>query len=384
MRSLSIDNLKPPPADPTNRVADDPSAAELGGLLFGDVRLSANGKVSCATCHDPANGFTDRTPTGHGIASGTRRTMPIAPAVYSTWQFWDGRADSLWAQALGPIENPLEHGFTRGGVAGVVRANYAKHYTSLFGPLPRFRDGRASPLGDAAARHAWEVKPASERDAIDQVFANAGKAIAAFERRQKIQPGRFDAYVRTLSLPTPAASPLSVQEVQGLRIFIGKGRCTTCHSGPLFTNNEFANTGVPARRGLPQDRGRIDGVGKALSDPFNCRGRFNDAQTRQCEELEFAVTGDEEQIGAFNVPSLRGVALRPPYMHAGQFPSLDAAVRHYSAAPAAPAGHSQLRPLGLSSSERRSLVAFLQTLSPAGPRDTTRRAAPPTGYIGRK
>jgi cytochrome c peroxidase len=367
LRSLSIDSLGPPPADRTNRVADDPAAAELGRALFNDVRLSANGKVSCATCHDPANGFTDCTPTGRGVGKGTRRTMPIAPAVYSPWQFWDGRADSLWAQALGPIENPLEHGFTRGEVATVIRAIYAKRYADLFGPLPAFQDKRASPLADAAAQSAWKAKSVAERQAIDTVFANAGKAIAAFERQQKIEPSRFDAYVRTLASSSPSASPLSAEEIQGLRIFIGKGRCTTCHSGPLFTNNEFANTGVPARHGLPTDRGRYDGVGKALADPFNCLGRFSDGATDHCEELEFAVAGDGEQVRAFKVPSLRGVALRPPYMHAGQFRSLDAVVRHYSEAPRAQAGHSQLKPLGLSSTERRTLVAFLKTLNPARP-----------------
>lgn len=372
LRSLSIDSLRSPPGDPTNRVADDPAAAVLGRLLFSDVRLSANGKVSCATCHDPANGFTDRTATGRGLGTGTRRTMPIAPAVYSPWQFWDGRADSLWSQALGPIENPLEHGFTRGETAAVVRAKYATPYTRLFGPLPRFQSGRASPVGDAAAQRAWKKKPAAERGAIDKIFANAGKAIAAFERRQKIQPSRFDAYVRTLTSASSSASPLSALEIQGLRIFIGKGRCTTCHSGPLLTNNEFANTGVPPKEDLPPDRGRIDGISKALADPFNCRGRFSDAHKDHCEELEFAVAGLEEQVRAYKVPSLRGVALRPPYMHAGQFRSLDAVVRHYSEAPAAPTGHSQLKPLGLSSSERRSLVAFLKTLSPLQP---TRRAS---------
>lgn len=364
LRSLSIDSLGPAPADPTNSVADDPAAAELGKALFSDVRLSANGKVSCATCHDPGHGFTDRTPTGHGVGTGTRRTMPIAPAVYSPWQFWDGRADSLWAQALGPIENPVEHGFTRGEVATVIRANYAQRYTRLFGQLPAFSDERASPLADALGQRAWQAKSAAEREAIDTVFANAGKAIAAFERRQKIAPSRFDAYVRTLSSSPPNQPLLSAQEIQGLRIFIGKGRCTTCHSGPLFTNNEFANTGVPAQHGLPADSGRVDGVGKALADPFNCLGLFSDAGNDDCEELEFAVAGDKEQVRAFKVPSLRGVALRPPYMHAGQFRSLDAVVRHYSKAPAAPVGHSQLKPLALTSAEQRGLVAFLKTLNP--------------------
>ena len=365
LRSLSIDSLGQVPPDPSNSVADDRRAAELGGLLFSDARLSANGKVSCASCHDPGHGFTDRTPTGRGVGTGGRRTMPITPAIYSPWQFWDGRADSLWSQALGPIENPVEHGFTRSELASAIRARYARRYTAVFGPLRHFGGDRASPLGDSAARRRWAAMPREQREAVDHVFVNAGKAIAAFERRQAVPETRFDLYVRWLGSGSRTASPLSSEEVEGLRIFAGSGRCTSCHSGPLLTNNEFANTGVPARSGTPPDRGRIEGVRKALADPFNCRGRFSDDRTTTCAELDFAVSGNAEQIRAYKVPSLRGVALRPPYMHAGQFATLESVIRHYSAAPKAPAGQSQLRPLKLEPAERRSLIAFLKTLNPS-------------------
>jgi cytochrome c peroxidase len=291
--------------------------------------------------------------------------MPITPAIYSPWQFWDGRADSLWSQALGPIENPVEHGFTRSELASAIRARYARRYTAVFGPLRHFGGDRASPLGDSAARRRWAAMPREQREAVDHVFVNAGKAIAAFERRQAVPETRFDLYVRWLGSGSRTASPLSSEEVEGLRIFAGTGRCTSCHSGPLLTNNEFANTGVPARSGTPPDRGRIEGVRKALADPFNCRGRFSDDRTTTCAELDFAVSGNAEQIRAYKVPSLRGVALRPPYMHAGQFATLESVIRHYSAAPKAPAGQSQLRPLKLEPAERRSLIAFLKTLNPS-------------------
>ena len=362
LTSLSIDRLGPVPADPSNRVADDPEAAELGRLLFSDPRLSANGKVSCASCHDPANGFTDRRATGLGIGTGTRRTMPILPAIYSTWQLWDGRADSLWAQALGPLENPLEHGFTRSEVAALVRTHYVGRYHRLFGPLPKLPAGRASPLGDPEARRRWATLSASQRQAVDRVFVKAGKAIAAFERRQRLQPTRFDLYLRSPSDSSP--SPLSHREEAGLRIFIGKGKCTSCHGGPLLTNSDFANTGVPVRPGAPADEGLIAGVEVVRADPFNCKGAFSDDPGRSCDELEFAARGSPEQVRAYKVPSLRGVALRPPYMHAGQYADLERVVSHYSEAPAAPAGRTQLRPLRLNPRERGDLVAFLKTLSP--------------------
>lgn len=364
LQSLSLDSLSAPPADPSNQVADNPEAAEFGRLLFNDTGFSANRRVSCASCHNPAHGFTDHVPQARGVGTGTRRTMPIVPAVYSPWQFWDGRADSLWAQALGPIENPVEHGFTRTEFVARIGSHYAARYTRLFGPLPIIDGSPASPLGDAAARRRWAAMPLQQREAIDRVFVNAGKALAAFERRQRMPRTRFDAYVTWASSGSRTPSPLTQREVEGLRIFVGRGRCTTCHSGPLLTNNEFANTGVPVAHSGAEDRGRIDGIGRAIADPFNCRGRFSDDGERRCDELAFAVTGSAEQLRAYKVPSLRGVALRPPYMHAGQYRTLDGVVGHYSRAPGAPAGHSQLAPLNLTRAERRGLVAFLRTLNP--------------------
>ena len=110
VRSLSLEALPPLPADLSNRVADDPRAAELGRALFSDARLSANGEVACATCHLPERQFQDDLPLGRGVGTTARRTMPIAGAAYAPFLFWDGRKDSLWAQALGPLESAVEHG----------------------------------------------------------------------------------------------------------------------------------------------------------------------------------------------------------------------------------------------------------------------------------
>ena len=362
LRRMSIDTLGSPPADPTNRVADDVRAADLGQRLFGDARMSANGRVSCASCHNPAAGFTDRFATGHGVAAGTRRTMPVVPAIYSAWQFWDGRADSLWAQALGPIENPVEHGFTRGQVVDLIAKFYRRDYERVFGPLTLPSIGNASPLGNRDARRRWASLSAEERRATDIVFANVAKAIAAFERTLRLPETQFDRYVAWLLDGRKGPPPLTSNETVGLRVFIGKGRCSTCHSGPLFTNNEFANTGVPDRR---LDNGRASAIPKALADPFNCRGAFNDAVARRCDELDFVASGSADVLGAFKVPSLRGVALRPPYMHAGQLRSLEAVIRHYERASPARVGRTQLRPLTLDDEERRGLIAFLTTLNPA-------------------
>ena len=379
LRTLWIDTLGAPPPDPSNRVADDPQAAGLGRALFFDRRLSANGRVACSSCHDPAHAFTDARPVGRGIARGARRTMPIEPAVYSAWQFWDGRADSLWAQALGPVENLVEHGFTRTEVVRLLAARYRDRYEGLFGPLPDMSDPgrfpvRASPLGDADARAAWAGMAPGDQRAINRAFAGFGKAIAAYERTLHVRGGRFDDYLAGLFGAPGRHTTFSADEAAGLRLFIGKGRCLQCHNGPLFTNGGFANTGVAAARGHESDVGRAAGVRTAMADPFNCRGFFSDALDAGCDELDYAVVGDPGQQGAFKVPSLRGVSRRAPYMHAGQLTDLEQVINHYSRAPAAADGTSELQPLHLDTMERRQLIAFLRTLdeTSAAPSASTR------------
>jgi cytochrome c peroxidase len=367
LRSLWIGTLPSAPANPSNRYADDPAAAALGRSLFSDTRLSTNNRVSCATCHKPSHGFTDNLPTGRGVGIGTRRTMPIAQAVYSPWQFWDGRADSLWAQALGPVENPLEHGSTRMEVARVLATHYRRPYERVFGPLPNLSDShrfpmRAGPIRDAPAKRAWAGMALADRHAINRVYANFGKSIEAFERTLKVRATRFDGYVTGILEAPVRHTSLSSSEIAGLRLFIGKGQCVTCHNGPMLSNAGFANTGVPARPGSRLDTGRIDGARKAVANPFNCKGAYSDAGGRNCDELEFMVLDQPSQVRAFKVPSLRGVSQRSPYMHAGQFASLTQVINHYDTAPKAPRGTSELKPLHLTALERRELSAFLMTL----------------------
>ena len=341
LSSMALRELGPPPGDPTNRVADDPRAAEFGRKLFFDTRLSANGQVSCATCHIPDKEFQDGTPLATGVGVTNRRTMPIAGMAHSPFLFWDGRKDSLWAQALGPLESPVEHGGSREQYAKVVAAHHRHDYEAIFGTMPSL----------------------SSREAATAVFVNVGKAIAAYERTIDFAPSRFDRYIDGLQDTGRApVGVLSADEVAGLRLFIGKASCTNCHNGPLLTNNEFHNTGVPARAGLPADSGRLAGADAVLRDEFNCRSQWSDNRSR-CAELDFLVTGDHVLERAFKVPSLRNVADRAPYMHAGQFNTLSEVVDHYNRAPEAPAGHSELEPLRLSAQERRQIEAFLRSLS---------------------
>jgi cytochrome c peroxidase len=352
--------------DPGNRYAESEEAAELGHRLFFDTRFSADGTVSCATCHVPEKGFQDGTPLARGVGTTNRRTMPLAGVAASPFFFWDGRKDSLWSQALGPMESPVEHGGDRTQYARLVAAHYRDGYERVFGPLPDLGGvpAHASPIGTDAARRAWEEMTLAEQDAVNRVFANVGKAIAAYERRLQPGPSRFDRYVDAVLAGDRRAAreALTRDEEAGLRIFVGKGSCTQCHNGPQLTNHDFANTGVPAAPALPEDLGRLAGAKQALEDEFNCLGAYSDADPSECGELR-AMHADAHATRQYKVPSLRNVAERAPYMHAGQIATLEDVVAHYDRAPAAPAGHSELKALGLDERERAQLVVFLRALS---------------------
>jgi cytochrome c peroxidase len=371
LRTLWIGNLPPVPPSPSNAVADDPHAADFGRRLFFDPRLSGNGAVSCATCHQPGRAFTDGLPKGRAIGESARNTRSIVAAAYSPWQYWDGRKDSLWSQALAPLEDPREHGGTRMQYARLIAETpqYRSDYEALFGPLPDFSDSTrfpasATPVGRPQHAAAWQAMTAVDRRHVDTAFANIGKSLAAYERQLVPGSTRFDRYaLAAIEGDTEVQnSTFARDEVRGLRLFVGKARCVECHNGPLFTNNEFHNTGILSPPGEVPDRGRIGGLRIALNDPFNCSGNFSDDPQRHCAELSFARSGIE-LLGAMRTPTLRNVAQTPPFMHKGQLATLAEVLEHYNLAPLAMIGHNEAEPLGLSRRELADLEAFLNTLS---------------------
>jgi cytochrome c peroxidase len=376
LASMQLKEAGPRPPDASNRYEQRTDAAALGRALFNDTRLSKNGQVACASCHSADKQFQDGKQFGQGIGTGKRRTMPVMGAAHSPFLFWDGRKDSLWSQALGPLEDRAEHGGNRVRFVKLVQTQYREQYQAVFGampPLAKLPDD-ASPAGTDAERAAWTAMPESSRDAVNRVFANMGKAIAAFERDISYGASRFDQYAQaTVAGDGRGQEVLSQQEVRGLRLFLGKGQCVTCHNGPLLTDHAFHNTGVPPIDRAKPDRGRADGLRKLLQDEFNCLGRYSDAKPEQCGELQFMATNDPGQLAAFRTPSLRNVADRAPYMHAGQFSTLEQVVQHYAASPKAVLGHSELAQPGEKHAERQSIrlsaaeiqdvAAFLGTLT---------------------
>lgn len=370
LRNLWIGSLPALSPDPSNVYADDPQAALLGQKLFFDTRFSSNNEVSCATCHKPELMFTDGLPLSNGVGTTDRKSMTIIGTAYSPWQFWDGRKDSQWAQALAPLESIVEHGGTRMQYAHLIANHYRDDYEAVFGSLPDFSDperfpATAGPVDDAIAQSAWEGMTTNDRDLVTQVFVNMGKAIAAYERLILPAPSRFDRYVEALLNHDEQTmkSAMTSDEVAGLKLFIGRADCIQCHNGPLFTNNDFHNTGVPTKAGLPLDVGRASGVIKVLNDEFNCLSQWSDAEEQDCTELRFVVSEGEQLEAAFKPSTLRNIAETAPYMHAGQFATLEEVLQHYNHPLLSPAGHNELEPLGLTNREMTQIIAFLHTLS---------------------
>jgi cytochrome c peroxidase len=367
--------LGAPPPDPTNVHADDPAAARLGQILFYDPRFSKDGKVSCSTCHVPTQGFTD----GKGLSDrfSLDRNVPTLWNVgYNRWYFWDGRSDSLWSQALKPLENPREQGGSRLQFAHLVvqDSRLKALYEKVFGAIGSLEDATRFPAeGGPLCRpeggplhRAWTSMKDGDREAVDRIFANLGKAIAAYERLLQSRRSRFDVFVEGLRQGDASKiSSLSAGARKGLKLFVGRGNCRLCHSGPAFTDGEFHNLGIAPARGAPA-AGRYAAIADVRGDAFNSKGRFSDNAAEGARKLDDLLL-HQDLWGQVKTPSLRNVAKTAPYMSQGQFKTLDDVVDFYSTLQGMlRAGHHEraiLSPLTLSAEEHESLVEFLGSLT---------------------
>jgi cytochrome c peroxidase len=380
------------PADPTDRVADSAPAATLGQYLFFNTQFSANGKISCASCHEPARAFTDGRKIAKGIALGTRHTPSIINTAFGHWYFWDGRVDSLWSQALQPLENPVEFGGDRLAMLHAVYRDQPLHaaYTKIFGPLPPLADfsrfpAHAGPIGAPGSklRKDWGSMAPQDRSAADRMFSNLGKAIEAYERRLASGASPFDKYVAGLKAGDAVAQQaMPAAAKRGLELFVGKAHCDLCHEGPLFSDGQFHNIGLPVEKGEVPDPGRAAGITEVKSDIFNGAGHFSDDPHGAAQQLEF-LPPPKSALGAFKTPSLRNVALTGPYMHDGRFLTLRQTIEFYAQGKAASEGQLvgtreatlSLVP-HLSAGEVADLAAFLKELDSAPPPPALTRPLP--------
>lgn len=332
---LHTDNLLglPKLSIPKNNLQSAAKIA-LGKELFNDKRLSQDGTINCASCHNKDLGFTD----GHAVAigigqqTGVRNAPTVINAAFYQRLFLDGRAASLEEQALGPFLNPIEHGLkTQQQIVDIVSLDpqYRQQFSHVF-------------------------------KATDSVITatQIAQAIASFERTLIAGNSAFDRYLFGRDWQA-----LSASEARGMRLFRRKGNCGNCHEisakDALFMDNRFYNLGVSFAK-VNSQIGEFVQTLRAGEDADEFS--FTDAQ--QAELGRFNVTHTIADIGKFKTPTLRNVALTAPYMHDGSIATLAEVVEYYDkGGEKNPYLDSAIFPLKLSDQEKKDLVAFLQALT---------------------
>jgi len=407
---LSPPSLPPPPADITNRFADDPEAALFGQRLFFDPSFSGplldsdndgtpstlgnvgdTGRVSCAGCHLPAYAFSDKRSfqlqISLGAGWGRRRTPSLLDVGQARMIMWDGRRDTLFNQVFGPLESVVEMNSSRLYMAEQLFARHRTQYEALFGPMPPLDDTARFPSLSATVTgcqpsHPSDPAPtcdgpfhgspgdgaeydgmtAADQAAVTRVVVNAGKAIGAYERLLTCGPSPFDSWMHGgPDLPEPAR--------RGAGLFVGAAGCSRCHSGPYLTDQTFHNVGlVPhvVQSGFidSNDEGGASGMAAAIQDPLSSHGVFSDG-----DDGRLPPSPPADAVGAFRTPSLRCVALRPTYMHTGQLRTLSDVVTHFNNGGSIYGfpGTNELEALSLTAQDQADLVAFMKSLTGPGP-----------------
>jgi cytochrome c peroxidase len=294
-----------------NAFADNAQAAEFGFRLFYDTRLSSNTNVRCASCHAPESQFQDGLPLSTaGVGKVARNSPTVYNAARYRWLFWDGRADSLWSQALFPMQSSVEMNLSRLEVAHRIGDLYAAKYAGVFGALPALADAARFPSKGGPGDAAFEGMAAADRDAVNRVLANVGKALEAAQRKMATGQSNFDRYIRGKS------SALTAAQVRGLGAFV-RGGCLSCHGGSIFSDEKFHNVGSAG-----SDMGRAAGIPLLTANTFNARGPYYDGPPPN--DIPTAATPADE--GAFRTPSLRNVARTGPYGHDGRWTTLRDAI----------------------------------------------------------
>ena len=355
-------NLSPlpdaPPPNPTNRFADDPAAAALGQKFFFDFRFSKHSTIACSTCHSPFYAFADIESTSFATGRGTRNTPTVLNAAYNEWQLWDGRSETMWAQALFALEGEGEMAGTRLQYAHVIKKHYKTEYEAVFGPLPELEDTIRFPPEGKPGDPAFDGMSEADQIAVNTIFSNIGKSVEAYQRLLITPDTPFDRYV------AGDEGAISPEAKRGLKIFMGKGGCVDCHNTPRFTDNAFHNIGVP--EGSEEDKGRFQGIPKLLNNMFNSSGIYSDSRAASEQMLDVMEAKTEDQ-GAFRTPTLRNVAITAPYLHTGEFPTLASVIAFKNAGgyttPFPGMEAVLMEPLGLSEEEQRDLITFLETLT---------------------
>lgn len=331
-----------PGTDPSNRVSGNPNAVALGEVLFSDPILSRDASMSCSSCHQPERDFTDGLARAEGRETLDRNTQALWNLSGQRWFGWSGDSDNLWAQNITPLLNPLEMGHDIASLqTTLANSRYGTDFEALFGPIDQ-----QTPV---------------------ETVVNVSKVLAAYIETLRTGRTSFDRFRDALDrADMDEASQYPQAAQRGLRVFLG-GNCAFCHSGPMFTNGEFHDAGVPYF--LEQGRvdpGRAAGLDALADSPFTLDGTYTDDPEKTGAWAVRNVRFQHGNFGIFRVPTLRRVARTGPYMHDGSLPDLSSVVQHYNHINMERLhsdGEAILRPLGLTDQEAADLEAFLRTLS---------------------
>lgn len=325
-KSPKLGPLPPVPVPRDNPMS--PGKVELGKLLFFDTRLSGDGSISCAACHEPSMGWGDGNDLSRGYP-GTqhwRNSQTVLNSAYYDKLFWAGEVTSLESQANSAITGNLAGNGDPMMIEERLRQvpDYVRRFKEVFGQEP--------------------------------LYSNALKAIAAFERSVPISRNvPFDKHAKG------DKKALSAKALKGLALFQGKGSCIQCHNGPLFSDQDYHNLNVPENPIFKEDSLRQI----ALRFQHFARGVDEKLYRKADRDLGlYYTTKQEKDKGRFRTPSLRELKYTPPYMHNGAFASLEEVVDFYDKGGGVDAGKSPLlKPLGLTPEEKEALLAFLESLS---------------------
>ena len=329
--------------DSSNHASGNPLAIQLGERLFFDHKLGNDSKLSCASCHDPGQGFADGRITGQGRITLARNTPTLFNLKSNRWFGWGGENDSLWAQSIRPMLAVTEMASSATKIRTLIseREQYNELYQLAFGQSPK-------------------------TEMAERVLVNTGKALAAYQETLVSERSDFDDFRDALQDGDQDAMNLYPESAQrGLRLFIGAGRCNLCHFGPRFSNGEFADVGIPYFIDGGVDAGRYGGIQQFSANPYNRLGNYNDGDPAHNAVSSTHVRPNHRNWGEFKVPGLRGVAATAPYMHNGSLPALRDVVNHYSALDEERLhsdGEKILRPLNLTAAQIDDLVSFLRSL----------------------
>ncbi len=333
---------------PVPQPADNPSSPEkvaLGERLFLDMRFSSTGLVSCSSCHAPEKAFTDGPlAVSEGIdgLTGTRNAPTVVNSAFNKTQFWDGRSPDLEDQALHPFLNPVEMA------------------------LPDHEVLLALVRSDGAYRKAFKDVFGIAADEVTMTEVTA--AIAAFERTKVSGNSPFDRWYFGGD-----EGAMDAAAVRGFDVFIGDGRCVSCHTieqdHALFTDHLFHNIGI----GINDIQPKIPTLARAFlvakADGLDVDvAVLSDADTSHLGR--FAINDDLSMMGAFKTPTLRNIAVTPPYMHDGSLLTLKEVVDHYNNGGVTNEGDpvndflsGGIRPLDLTDQQIDDLVAFMEALT---------------------